>query len=240
MGRTYALSDIHGMGDLWNQIKAYLQSDDKLYFLGDAADRGPDGFKIMQELLADPRVIYLMGNHEMLMANGLSELRFPNKFFHKEDFEFWAYYNGGAITYEAWEQAGQDFSWIKRLKNLPAIATYTNTTGKEIILCHAGFTPGNKPADTYDLVWDRHHFYDTVNEEKYPNTIVVHGHTPALLLEYRYLLRSKRPHAIINGACFYDNNHKIDIDAGAFATGKTVLLDLDTLEVISFETDIIE
>lgn len=239
MGRTYALSDIHGMGDLWNQIKAYLQPDDKLYFLGDAADRGPDGFKIMQELLADPRVIYLMGNHEMLMANGLSELKFPNRFFHREDFELWTYCNGGEITYEAWEKAGKDYSWIKRLNKLPTLATYTNTSGKEIILCHAGFTPGNKPEDDYDLIWNRNHFYDTTDEEEYPNTIVVHGHTPVPYLKSRYL-RQRLPYTEVNGACFYDNNHKIDIDTGAFATGKTVLLDLDTLEVISFETEIIE
>lgn len=33
-----------------------------------------------------------------------------------------------------------------------------------------------------------------------------------------------------DGAFWYCNNHKVNIDCGAFFTGKTVLLDLDTFD----------
>ena len=33
---------------------------------GDAADRGPDGYRIIKELLNDPQIIYIYGNHEDL------------------------------------------------------------------------------------------------------------------------------------------------------------------------------
>ena len=36
----------------------------------------------------------------------------------------------------------------------------------------------------------------------------------------------------------YCNGHKIDIDLGSFATGRSALLDLDTLEVKYFVTEV--
>lgn len=38
---VYALSDLHGYLDLYKQIKEFLKPEDKVYFLGDAGDRGP-------------------------------------------------------------------------------------------------------------------------------------------------------------------------------------------------------
>ena len=43
MGRVFALSDLHGQRGLWQQVKQFLNQDDKLYFLGDAIARGPRG-----------------------------------------------------------------------------------------------------------------------------------------------------------------------------------------------------
>jgi hypothetical protein len=54
---NYAITDLHGMWDLWEQVKNYCKSDDVIYFLGDAADRGDDGIKIIKDLLLDKRVI---------------------------------------------------------------------------------------------------------------------------------------------------------------------------------------
>ena len=43
-----------------------------------------------------------------------------------------------------------------------------------------------------------------------------------------------------DGAVFYGDGTKIDIDCGCFATGHTVLLDLDDWSVIPFDADIEE
>ena len=91
---TYAFTDLHGQYELWKQIKEFCQPDDKLYFLGDAADRGIDGVRIMVELLADPRVIYLKGNHEYFIENFF----FNNST--QEALEIWAK-NGGEPTQKA-------------------------------------------------------------------------------------------------------------------------------------------
>ena len=63
---VYACSDIHGSLSIWNKIKEILKPNDALYFLGDACDRGFDGWQIIKEMLDDLRVIYIRGNHEQL------------------------------------------------------------------------------------------------------------------------------------------------------------------------------
>ena len=59
----FVFSDIHGRYDLWEQVKEYLHGQPAI-FLGDAADRGPDGYQVMKELLDSPNIIYLKVNHE--------------------------------------------------------------------------------------------------------------------------------------------------------------------------------
>ena len=71
---TYTSSDWHGCYWVWKQIKNILQPDDKLYFLGDACDRSDDGWQIIKELLNDPRIIYLKGNHEDLLVKAIGNI----------------------------------------------------------------------------------------------------------------------------------------------------------------------
>ena len=66
---VYACADLHGCYWAWEKIKKILQPYDILYFLGDANDRGEDGWQIIKELLDDNRVIYLIGNHECMFLN---------------------------------------------------------------------------------------------------------------------------------------------------------------------------
>ena len=65
MNKTYAVSDIHGMKPLWDQIMKYLDPNDTLYCLGDCADRGNDGWEIIKDAIADKRVINPRWYHEL-------------------------------------------------------------------------------------------------------------------------------------------------------------------------------
>ena len=71
---TYASADWHGCYWIWEKIKEILKPDDTLYFLGDAADRGSDGWQIIKELLNDSRIIYLKGNHEDLLIKAIGNI----------------------------------------------------------------------------------------------------------------------------------------------------------------------
>lgn len=89
---TYAISDLHGRYDLFEKMKNLLGPNDTIYCLGDCADRGDDGLKIIQEILADSRFHYLKGNHEDLLVKGLSEVVLEK--YRGENYDLWMF-NGG-------------------------------------------------------------------------------------------------------------------------------------------------
>ena len=235
MSRTFALGDLHGQGKLWKQIKDYLKSDDKLIFLGDAIDRGPDGYDIMRDMLTDDRIIYIKGNHEYMAVNALRDCAEYEALCRTEDTCLWDY-NGGGPTFRAIEAHGAHYTgWANRLNKLPSEVEYENENGVKIILCHAGFTPGNEPDDEYDMVWSRNHFLDQIPKGFEDDPIViVHGHTPRQHL-MKVLDANHAPYSVGDaGGIYYGDGHKICLDCGCFITGQIAMLNLDTWEEISF------
>jgi serine/threonine protein phosphatase 1 len=222
MNKTYVCADLHGMYDLWVQIRDFLDPTDTLYVLGDATDRGPDGWKLLKELLANPQVKYIKGNHDQMMIDCW-----------REDFSdtyLW-FRNGGYTT--CCQMALDDEDIIKlyltELDKKPYRDTYINKLGQTICLSHAGFTPGVRETDDpHQYIWDRDHVYDEVNFEK--DVFVVHGHTPLLYLPESNLRLNDQ-----ETIGWYAGGHKIDIDNGCFMTHQIGLLDLDTWEDYTYE-----
>ena len=79
----YAMSDIHGC---FNQLEErlgqiHIREEDKLIFLGDYIDYGPQSAKVLQtvihlqETLKEGSVIALKGNHEDMLLSWLKECR---------------------------------------------------------------------------------------------------------------------------------------------------------------------
>ena len=223
MGKVYALSDLHGQGNLWEQIKTFLKPDDMVYFLGDAIDRGPNGFAIMKEILLDHRFHYIRGNHEVLMREAIKH----NKW--NDAWDLW-FYNGGELTAKAWRADGGYLDWIYVINEMPLEMTYINTSNQIIHLSHAGFAFNYHPSDEEELIWDRKHFYDQTTPPA--NEFIVHGHSPIPYLEKKLY---KHNYTLKDGVLFYADNHKIDIDNGCFHTHAISLLNLDTFDVIQFK-----
>ena len=236
MGRVFAVSDLHGMYPLWKQIRDFLQPDDKLYVLGDCGDRGREGWKIITEVLQDPRVTYIRGNHEQMLLDAWRDE------FMGEEYYLWMS-NGGWETFD--KMMGQDKldMWLDQLnRTTKYAATYENKDGKIIHLTHAGFTPMEETfyPDKKELLWDRDHCWDKCDwwPEENPNDYVVHGHTPVRSSTFKYLIYGDPSRFEVNDSATvvrYAHGHKICIDAGCFATGKIALLDLDTFEEYLFE-----
>lgn len=67
---TYVCSDIHGHYDKYKRMLEEIQfkPSDTLYILGDVIDRGPDGIKILRDMMSRPNVIPILGNHEFTAA----------------------------------------------------------------------------------------------------------------------------------------------------------------------------
>ena len=71
---TYVCSDLHGEYPAYQAIIDQLKEKDKLYILGDVIDRGPDGIKILQDIIKRKekgQVEFLIGNHELMMVQAL-------------------------------------------------------------------------------------------------------------------------------------------------------------------------
>lgn len=235
--KRYICTDLHGYLDLYEQIKSYVEPDDIIYNLGDSGDRGPQPYETLKAVLTDPQFICLLGNHDaMLYKTIISE-------YHKNE-DPWGYrecsnllgYNGGKKTFKDYKKDTKENKATIRqiLANLPTHLEIINNKGQEVLLSHAGYTPSAEAIkfiaereireglyipDDEDLIWDRKHLLDEWDMENFPNTYVVHGHTP---IKDKWLTD--------NGIYRYAKGHKIDIDRQTYNREDCVLLDLDNLE----------
>ena len=71
--RTLAIGDIHGAAAALDALLAAVRpaADDRLVFLGDYVDRGPDSKGVLDRLIAlsaSHRCVFLRGNHEIMMT----------------------------------------------------------------------------------------------------------------------------------------------------------------------------
>lgn len=223
MNKVYAVADIHGQYDLWTAIKEHLDESDTLYILGDCGDRGPDGWKIIKEALADKRVKYIRGNHDQFLLDAWrSEWR---------DTYIW-FYNGGYETYDAVLMDERADIYLTELARKPLYECYVNKEGQSIHLSHAGFTLMENDAIPRkdDLLWDRDHIGDRCNwwPETNPVDYVVHGHTYCASRSGFALTPVELNDSHTVGR--YCHGHKICIDGRSFLTNKIAMLDLDTLQ----------
>ncbi len=73
--RTLAIGDIHGASAALDALLAAVRpkAADRLVFLGDYVDRGPDSAGVLRRLLdireTVPNSVFLRGNHELMMMN---------------------------------------------------------------------------------------------------------------------------------------------------------------------------
>lgn len=236
MEHTYAFSDAHGCWEPFQQLLEFIKPEDKVYCLGDCGDRGDEGWRIIDYVLQDPRFIYLKGNHEDMLVKAMDAYFYfyatePNKdmanvaLTMNRDYDLLRM-NGGDKTFKDWK--GSDAAGLKHtlLKNLPLEKIYLNKQGQKVILTHAGYTPHlHTSISEEDYLWNRYHFNQKW-DDNFPDVVMVHGHTPVPYMDE--FLRDCPKN--IDGALWYCNNHKVNIDMCTVMTGEICLLDLDTWE----------
>lgn len=230
---VYACADFHGVKEAYEQIKAFLKPEDKVYYLGDAGDRGPQPWETIKTILNDEQFIYIKGNHEDMLVKVLCEY-FDRRVSNYYD-ESNLISNGGQKTLDEALEDPDVRNVIKKLAILPTHKEYVNKNGERVFLSHAGFTPWTADfADIAiptpkDLIWDRDHILDCVDDDWVEDVVIVHGHTPIPLMPI--VSRNEELH----GAYWYAENRKVNIDCGLVWIGETVLLDLDTWDEHIFE-----
>lgn len=224
--RIYAVGDVHGRLDLLDELLDRIDRHRRVYpiarpvqvFVGDYIDRGPASAQVLDRLIAwsaDNETVCLKGNHDTFI---FEFLRRPAVL------RDWSAI-GGLETLRSYalkpmlnpDSASQKELSVALRMGLPkAHRTFLGSlqisfSCGRYFFVHAGVRPGiplQKQSEE-DLLWIRDEFL--LHEQPFEK-IIVHGHTPVRDIDVR--------------------PNRINIDTGAFATGK--------LSCLIFEQDSIE
>jgi len=220
MDRIYAIGDIHGRLDLLERALTAIRRDvdDRgpaalTVTLGDYIDRGPDSSGVISCLASNPfptSYVALKGNHEDLLEKFLIEPGIAGHWRHLGCIETLNSYRvpvADLMRGRHYELAAKAFAdalppthraFLDSLRTSHAAGRY--------FFCHAGVRPGIPLAQQSDddLLWIRDEFLSSAQDF---GSIVVHGHTPVAEPEVK--------------------PNRINIDTGAFATGRLTCIALD-------------
>ena len=227
--RIYAIGDIHGRLDLLDELLAKIEADVNerptarpiCVFLGDYIDRGPSSRETIDRLIEQRKrreCVFLKGNHEAIAIRCLID---------RSRFDQWMRL-GGMETLHSYKISADGVRNEKRIVALQAAFHHalprphfrflrdlqTSFTAGDFFFVHAGVKPGVdlENQSESDLLWIREEF---LSSDVDFGKIVVHGHTPIHEVEVR--------------------SNRVNIDTGAFATGRLTCLVIEgeSLSVIS-------
>lgn len=228
--RIYAVGDVHGRLDLLEELLARATGDIAarsvvravFVFLGDYIDRGPSSRATIDRLIlhaTDHECVFLKGNHEQVAVKCLSD---------RSLFDQWMRFGGvdTLVSYGVSPQALLDDQQIIRLQ-----ASFHNALPQahfrffrdlrksfgcgDFFFAHAGVKPRIELSrqKESDLLWIRDEFLSS-NEDF--GKIIVHGHTPCSEVEVA--------------------PNRINIDTGAYATGRLTCLVIDERSLAVIDT----
>ena len=211
---NYVISDIHGHYDKYLQMlgKINFQDEDNLYVLGDVLDRGPDGIKILQDMMMRPNVIPILGNHEYMALSVLRklcvEISQDNVDNHLTEEDMMSYMNwmenGGNTTIDQFKQLSKEeqediLEYLEECMLIEEI----EVNQKTYVLVHAGFVPFDEKKDIFDYQLNELIFQSCDYEKQYfKDKYLVTGHTPTIMID-----ESQKGNII-------EKNHHIAIDCG--------------------------
>ncbi len=188
----YCISDIHGEGDRFQRMLETIcfSEEDTLYILGDVIDRGPDGLKLLEQIMESPNMVLLLGNHEDMCLNAMQ--------------------CGDEMSQRLWKRNGgqkalMELTLLRRPEERERILSFiaslpecldVSVNGQLFHLVHA--MPGES---RFTRIWGRPEA-DFVSPRK--DCLTILGHTPT-----NYLTRNDfEPFSIYHGKGF------VDIDCG--------------------------
>jgi serine/threonine protein phosphatase 1 len=222
--RVYAIGDVHGRVDLLDQLHDLIEADmardqpqsAHVIYLGDYVDRGPDSAGVLDRLSGpEPQGLrrsLLKGNHEDMLLQVLTNQAAPSQWRRLGGQETMLSYRidiHAALAEGAADLAGLlsaamppgHREMLDRLEHFTVLGDY--------FFCHAGIRPGialDRQAP-HDLMWIRHEFLDSRANH---GRVIVHGHSPVDQVDIR--------------------SNRINIDTGAFATGRLSCLVLENTQ----------
>ncbi len=226
--RVYAVGDIHGRLDLLEKVTARIDADLSQspsaeaveIYLGDYIDRGPASREVVDRLIwrgLERKAVFLKGNHETYVPRFLDDPAVLAE---------WRTYGGLATLMSYGLKPSINASEAEQAELARALRSAipnshqrflgdlkTAVSYGDFLFVHAGIRPRVPLAQQReeDLLWIRDDFLHCQDEfEK----VVVHGHTPVRDPDIR--------------------PNRINIDTGAYATGKLtcIRIEQDSVEVL--------
>jgi serine/threonine protein phosphatase 1 len=219
--RIYAVGDIHGRLDLLEKLLVRINTDFALrpaerpvyVFLGDYIDRGSSSRETIERLIehgATHESVFLKGNHELIAIKCLSD---------RGLFDQWLRL-GGLETLVSYGLPPEILANGKQIVEVQAAfhdalpkthLRFFRTLQKSFVcgdffFAHAGVRPRvdlSRQKES-DLLWIRGEFLSSNDDF---GKIIVHGHTPTRQIEV--------------------GPNRINIDTGAFATGRLTCLAIE-------------
>lgn len=102
---TYVISDPHGCKKEFDAMLEKINFSneyDELWVNGDICDRGKESIALLQEIITNPNMHIIYGNHDVWLEKYMQELinckKDSNMTDLTEDFMNWLHYNGGYTT----------------------------------------------------------------------------------------------------------------------------------------------
>lgn len=221
--RVYAVGDIHGRLDLFQDMIAAIEADDlrrgsaktTVVLLGDLVDRGPDSAGVIEAARDWSRrrtVRVLTGNHEEMFLDSFDDVDVLRHFLRYGGRETVLSYPIDRARYR--ELTLEELQERMRQAVPPEHVEFMRATEDSIVVgdylfVHAGIRPGVPLAEQKprDLRWIRERFIAHDGDHGH---VVVHGHTITPEVE--------------------EMPNRIGIDTGAFMSGRLTALGLEGSE----------
>lgn len=191
------IGDVHGEYEKLMRLMDKLPQTEKICFVGDLIDRGPDSKKVL-EFVKNSGYTTVLGNHEDMAAN---------------DHRTWAM-NGANVTIENFGEYADwcDSEWSEWFNTLPLFAEF-NYNNKRYLISHS-FAYNAEETPSYEVLWGRDAVYAGIQDkeyyaadEKYDDGFInIFGHTP-LKSEAKKIL--DRHWLIDTGACYKDSGGRL-------------------------------
>lgn len=249
--KTYLLmSDLHGCYRELTEALRYKKPNEKVVFLGDYINRGPDSYKIIKLLMTltkQRQAVCLKGNHEHSFTEWLRPSK-PNEVYHYEPRfrqTIRSFYKDGirkndplytkrmTLFKQHTPNEQRDFLNTHFDKEIAFLKSRNHYIEREhMILAHAGIDMSVdwRKESLHCLYADESFYLGPVSEKR-----VFFGHTPTRLLH----------HAERNDVWISDAKDKVGIDGGVAYGGQLNVLRIDSTgrimhryAVPSFQKDI--
>ncbi|VAW29815.1 Protein serine/threonine phosphatase PrpC, regulation of stationary phase [hydrothermal vent metagenome] len=229
MSKTWIIPDVHGcVATLKLMVAQQIKpvKSDRLIFLGDYIDRGPDSKGVIDFIIQlqaqGYNITALKGNHEDFCVkareadknrknvSGIKAKSYPQK--------MWEL-NGGKQTLESFGVLWPSEIPEKYIRWMESLVYFVET--EKFIAVHAGmnFNLDDPFSDTYSMLWIREF---QIKPEKINNKILIHGHNPVSLKFIDMTIRKENPVSV-------------DLDNGIYVNnisgyGNLVVLEINSME----------